>query len=52
MVCLQVTISMDKMDFSTSEVMARRVVEEESSTQRNSHVVIANITGIHRIIES
>lgn len=46
--CLEVATSMDKMDFSSSRIRARRVVEEESSTQMNSHLaVVANITGFH-----
>lgn len=40
--------SIDEMDFSTLKVRGRRVVEEENSTQMNSHLaVIANITGFH-----
>lgn len=40
---LEVTTSMEETDFSTSKVRARRVVEEENSTQMNSHLaVIAN----------
>lgn len=48
MVCLEVATAIDVMDFSTSKVRARRAVEEENSTQMNSHLaVIANITGSH-----
>ena len=48
MACLEVATSMDEMDFSTSKVRARSMVEEENSTQMNSHLAVtANITGFH-----
>ncbi|PKU39857.1 hypothetical protein llap_9833 [Limosa lapponica baueri] len=43
-VCLEVATPIDEMDFSTSKVRVRRVVEEENSTLMNSHLaVIVNI---------